>query len=87
MLAVCRTLSCAHLMEKCLLTIRSPSLGAPPGSRQRHQSDQTHVHCWELPLRWDLLSQEQRLFLKQQLTRRSAPATDLHLVSEPASRA
>ena len=51
-------------MEKRLLTIRLPSLGALPGGRQRRQ---THVHGWELPLRWDLLSQGRGLFLKQPL--------------------
>ena len=49
-------------MEKRLLTIRLPSLGALPGGRQRRQ---TPVHGWELPLRWDLLSQGRGLFLKQ----------------------
>jgi len=39
-----------------------PPLGVLPGGRQRRQ---THVHGWELPLRWDLLSQGRGLFLKQ----------------------
>ena len=53
-------------MEKRSLTIRLPSLGTPalPGGRQGRQ---THVHGWELPLRWDLLSQGRGLFLKQPL--------------------
>lgn len=37
-------------------------LGALPGGRRGRQ---THVHGWELPLRWDLLSQGRGLFLKQ----------------------
>jgi hypothetical protein len=36
--------------------------GTQAGRRQRRQ---THVHGWELPLRWDLLSQGRGLFLKQ----------------------
>ena len=56
-----------------------PPLGALPGGRQGRQ---THVHGWELPLRWDLLSQGRGLFLKQ-----THPSTDRRLVSEPAARA
>ena len=51
-------------MEKGLLTMRLLSLGALPGGRQ---GCQTHVHGWELLLRWDLLSQGRGLFLKQPL--------------------
>ena len=36
------------------MTMRLLSLGALPGGRQ---GCQTHVHGWELLLRWDLLSQ------------------------------
>ena len=58
-------------MDRCLCPIHHPSLGALSGGWRRRQ---THVHGWELPLRWDLLSQGRGLFLKQTLPR---PPTDV----------
>jgi hypothetical protein len=72
-------------MERCLLTLHPPPLGALPGGRQGRQ---THVHSRELPLRWDPLSRGRGLFLKQTLPQQGgAPSTDRRLVSEPAARA
>ena len=51
-----------------------PPLGALPGGRRGHQ---THVHGWELPLRWDPLSRGRGLFLKQTLPEKT-PGSPVH---------
>ena len=63
-------------MERCLLTIHLPSLGALHGGRRGHQ---THVHGRRsrlLPLRWDLLSQGRGLF--QQTLPEKPPGDPVH---------